>query len=874
MNVITKLALSRIKGKKTRSAVICTAIFLTIVLFMTVVSISSNLLTGYGLMMRLAMGTDYHGYLRSAAFTLTAEELRDEMRKSNDIKEAVISSNVTKYALKESMVAESVHAIRAIESQEDLAHFYTTVTEGAFPQTDEEILVNPTYFPDAKVGDTLTLYYAQEYDDYSMTACADFKVSGLIESSADTQMQVAIRYSDTLEKTYGFGAKYTVYFTFDNTLNLTGKYDSLVNETLAVYKEPDFERFGALNTAYLSAVLKEGLDPANIFLIVFAVAVVFYCSFLLIYNIYSIALVQDMQSFGLLNVIGTTHRQLRRMICIQSVILYALTLPFGLIAGYFIGWKLLAPVLFSMGGNGLTFEFSPWILVFTILLTMFTLLWSAVRPLKKLKSLTPIATVEYSPAADLPKRYVRRKNYRKKNITPNTGRLAKYTISRNRKKTVMTALSMSISVILFMLIETIADYGLAYTYDNLQKTDYVIKPAYEYYYTGTTDGRSDTYYMDEGISLTEEYVSALKNNTLTEKVWKIRTAMVSMDTPAGAKEMLRTWKETCAPAFWSPLQQQILDGQMETVVISIPDEFFSSLRDNDLKEIGDDYSDGWVLTKYSPDRTLTKDSYAPYGYFEEGETVVLGQNRYQVHHADYSLAAYHICGYLSTYLDRPVIYMPEHHFLEEFGEGSTYALLVDAKEDCYDLMRTEIERLSEDFMVAVDTEIKDKYDALYDETYTNSKEIVSSYAYIDGRLDGLAEMEENMLAIRTVGYSLAGMIFLIGALNIVNTALSSAAERKREFAMLEAVGMTDKQMMRMLLAESLYSGGTAVVITLCVGFPSIALIVNTAMDALVPLSWMSGLIMLAVCIAVSVLSGLAVFRLTKSAAVVERIKVE
>ncbi|MBQ9717055.1 MAG: hypothetical protein IJV76_03610, partial [Clostridia bacterium] len=59
-----------------------------------------------------------------------------------------------------------------------------------------------------------------------------------------------------------------------------------------------------------------------------------------------------------------------------------------------------------------------------------------------------------------------------------------------------------------------------------------------------------------------------------------------------------------------------------------------------------------------------------------------------------------------------------------------------------------------------------------------------------------------------------------------------------------------------------------------IGFPSITLIVNTAMDALVTLHWLSGIVMLAVCIAVSVLSGLAVFRLTKSDAVVERIKVE
>ena len=92
--------------------------------------------------------------------------------------------------------------------------------------------------------------------------------------------------------------------------------------------------------------------------------------------------------------------------------------------------------------------------------------------------------------------------------------------------------------------------------------------------------------------------------------------------------------------------------------------------------------------------------------------------------------------------------------------------------------------------------------------------------------------------------------------------------------MLEAVGMTDRQMMRMLLTESLYSGGAAVLITVCIGFPLIAIIINTAMNALVSLNWLSGVIMLAVCITVSILSGLAVFRLTKSAAVVERIAIE
>ena len=889
MNIITKLALNRITTKKARSGVICAAIFLTIVLFMTVVSLSSNLLTGYGLMMRLAVGTDYHGYLRSSAFTADAETLRDEMRKSNDIAEAYVSSNLTRYAMEENRVAASRNIIRALESEKELDHFYTTITAGTFPQTETELLVNPLYFPDANVGDTITLYYEKAREGYSETGSADFTVCGLMESISDTQIQAILRYSNTLEDIYEFGAPYSVYFMFENTINITGKYDRLVNETLGEYKRNALNKHGSLSGAYLETTLEQGLNHANIFLIVFSVATVFLCSFLLIYNIYSIALVQDMQSFGLLNVIGTTHRQLRRMIVTQSVILYAVTLLPGLIAGYFIGWKLLAPVLFRMGNGGMIYEFSPWIVVFTILLTLFTLLWSAVRPLKKLHSLTPIATVEYTPAADLPKRYVRKKNFRRKNATPKPGHLAKYTISRSRKKTFITAMSMSISVILFVLISTIADYALAYGYDMMQKTDYIIRPAYEYQkvFSDPSYGQSDTpgevgsgwYDLDEGISLTEEYITALENSPLTKELWRLRTTMITMDTPEYTKQFLRNWKAGCYEHFWFPIQQEILDGTMHIMVVGIPDEFFGSILDSDLNEIGDAYSDGWVLVGYSPARTYMYSdgnyTYAPYAYFEEGSDLQLGQNRYKVKYGDDTRMTHLICGHLSNIaIERPTIYLPEHHFLEEFGEGETYTLLLNAKEDCYDLMRGEIERLSEPFRLNVDIERKDAYDALYNSMFTTQKEIVAAYAHIDGRLDGFAEMEENIRAIQTVGYSLAAMIFLIGALNIVNTALSSAAERKREFAMLEAVGMTDRQLMRMLLTESLYSGGAAVLITVGIGFPSITLIVNTAMDALVTLHWLSGIVMLAVCIAVSVLSGLAVFRLTKSDAVVERIKVE
>ncbi|MGN1409458.1 MAG: FtsX-like permease family protein [Eubacteriales bacterium] len=892
MKIITKLALSRIRSKKARSTVICAAIFLTMVLFMTVVSISFNMLSGLGLSLRLAVGTDYHGYLRAASFTVDSDELRNILADSGEVKKTAYAFTASIYALDEESVVSSSDALWIIEDTDTLEHFYTKVTERHFPQNDSEVLLNPICFPEAEVGGTVTLYYSKNMGEYSESASAECVVSGFMESSADFPMHAVFACSDTLEDTYHFGAsgRERIFFMFGNTLNMAGKYDSLVNNTLGSYKQPDKENFGSLNTAYLESGGGEGVRFSEILLIVFTVSVVFFCSFLLIYNIYSIALAQDMQSFGLLNVIGTTHRQISKIISYQSLILYAAVLPVGLIAGYFIGWKMLSPMLFTdLFSTKAAFEFHPMIPVAAAVLTLFTLLWSATRPLKNLRSLTPIAAVDYSPAADLPKRYVRKKNYIRKNITPDAKRMAKYSVSRNRKKTVITSLSMAMSVILFVLIATLCDYMVEYTVKHMQTADFVIRPQQYYSITGSNseyhpvpENAADELNgsLDAGFGLTEQYVSAVENLSGTEKVWKIRTAMYITETPAHVTETLRKYKDRMP--YWQNYHDEEINGKLYITVVGIPDELFGELVDSDIEKIGEDCSDGYIMY----DAAVTQNmgifgedgesvSYFALNYFYDGDEISLNSGKYKIMLNTKITPMYYLAGYAHSSTRDVTFYIPESDFCREFGEGLTYALLVNAKDDCYDSLYAELEAMAGDITITEDEAAAARYAEVSNAQFTYIHEPTGrALAIISGKFDSYTEMLRRITAIQTVGYSLAAMIFLVGALNIVNTALSSVDQRKREFAMLEAVGMTDKQLMRMLLTESLYSGGMAVLITVCIGFPIIAVIINTAMDALVSLNWLSGVVMLAVCIAVSIASGIAVFRLTKSTSVVERIKVE
>ncbi len=880
MKTITKLAINRIKMKRTHSAVICASILLTTVLLMTIVSISANIISGYGLMLRIASGTDYHGYLRTTAFTLPGPELRDAALKSNDIAEAVISSNAAQYALEEAAVSYNPAGhIRVIEKEQDLRHFYTDITDGSFPKNDNEILINPLSFPEAGVGDIIGLYYNQKTGEVETTAYAEFTVSGLMKSRGDSQMHVVMKYSDTLMEKYNFPQKYTnVYFIFDNTMNMTGKAEKLENDTLAEYLNPDYEKHLILNSAYLEATVSKALNPANAAMIIFAVAIVTFCSFLLIYNIYSIALTQDMQSFGLLSVIGTTYAQLRRMTVEQSLILLVITLPFGLTAGYFIGWKVLSPVLFTTAftNEGVAFEFSPWIVVFTLLLTTLTLLYSATRPLKKLKSMTPIATVDYSPTTDLPKRCVRKKVYAKKNTTPTAGSLAKYSVSRSRKKTVIIALSMSLSVILFMFFATLCEYIVTYTENNLQFTDYVINTSNKYCYKGGTEEYTMQYQLNGGVGMSEDYIKSVESSTSTEKVWRIRTAMTELTTPPAAISKLEYLREAY-PYFesWTELVKAA-EGKLDTIIVGIPDDLFPQIKLTKTETLGEDYSATCIVYDGGEMSGITIDDKTPYplSYFHTGDKILLNGSTFEVTESEIYSPTNNVTGWLRVVPYTTVFYLPESTFLTTFPENQTVTLLINAKENCYDSLRAELDSLSDTFSVTIDEEINEKFTAERESGTTVTTEELGFLSEIKGRMDNLDQMQEIVAGIGTVGYSLAGMIFLVGVLNIVNTALSSVTERKREFAMLEAVGMTDRQMLLMLLKESLYSGGAAVLITVFAGFPMIWLIINTAMDAIVTLHWQSGVIMLALCVGISVLSGTVVYKMTKSAPVVERIKVE
>ena len=76
-----------------------------------------------------------------------------------------------------------------------------------------------------------------------------------------------------------------------------------------------------VNWGYTGAQLSDNLDPVVVIAIAAMLLLIIFTGYLIIYNVFQISVTNDIRFYGLLKTIGTTPRQLRRIIRIQALAL-------------------------------------------------------------------------------------------------------------------------------------------------------------------------------------------------------------------------------------------------------------------------------------------------------------------------------------------------------------------------------------------------------------------------------------------------------------------------------------------------------------------------------------------------------------------------
>lgn len=162
---------------------------------------------------------------------------------------------------------------------------------------------------------------------------------------------------------------------------------------------------------------------------------------LVIYNIFYISITRRIKQYGQLRAIGATRKQIKQLVLYEGKNLSRKYIPIGVILGCLMSW-MLSP--------------SSWMVFPSLLLallaglfTRLTVRASLNAPSKFASRISPVAAIRHVDADA----YKKREKKSSKRLTPLS--LAALNLSRNKKKTVLTLLSLFFSGTLFISLATL-----------------------------------------------------------------------------------------------------------------------------------------------------------------------------------------------------------------------------------------------------------------------------------------------------------------------------------------------------------------------------------------------------------------------------------
>lgn len=529
----------------------------------------------------------------------------------------------------------------------------------------------------------------------------------------------------------------------------------------------------SVNWAYATATV----DFVTIALGVTILGIIMLSGYLIIYNIFYINVTADIRYYGLLKTIGTTGKQLKKMVRGQAFLLSAAGIPLGLAGGWFVG-KGIMPVLFGALDTGgiQNVAINPGIFIFAAAFSLIVVYISCIRPCRLATRVSPIEAV----------RFVEAVPYKKK--TKKTGnvtmlRMAAANMSRNKKKAAAVISSLALSLI---LINTTYSMVRSFSFDEYVK-NYLVSDMMVNHYSAVN---SMTESMDFE-AITPEIEDAIQKIDGVEGVHTFPTRNSRIFLTEEATRKFETYYHS----------DEVEDFQKRYG----KEEADYLIRTGDTS--GNIYGMGTDILKYLTawQGKLDPEKFGQGGYAiiinseEDGNWVSAGdkivleneqglQKELQVMAvADlpYGLSVKMHMGLFPT---ETIISIRDFDELYQYKGGLNAVL--DVAEGKEEAVKKELEAyLSE-----------------------NQPELVLS---TKDELEQEFARETRMFTV--IGGLLGFILALIGILNFINATITGILSRKQEFAMMQAVGMTGKQLEHMLILEGLLYGTGTLLVSLTFG---------------------------------------------------------
>ncbi len=613
--------------------------------------------------------------------------------------------------------------------------------EGKLPTKKNEIVLDDLALEklgyENKLGQKINL----DYEDYSKEGItkAEFILTGITKANDLSKNKKA--YSGIVSKEYMQSTRdmekevSNVFITIKDADKMSG--EELKTKIKDIGKDLDIPKGYIMeNEDYINS-----LKPDMQVIMWGAVIgiIVILSSVLVIYNIFYLSIVTKVQEFGKLRAIGATKKQIKSIVLKEGMFLSMIAIPLGVLVGFIINKFILGKIFFQ----GSDVNQLP-IIIGAILISFTTVFVSLLKPMKVASKVSIVDAVRYNGDDSKSKT---RKGYESINIKG----LSYANLKRNKKRTYVTIISLSLSGIIFIIMASVMNSIDAekmardhFPYDIELNLD------------GYTFGEEDSPNTEFNILQTKNPLGAdfreqLLNIDGVKSIKQrknLKLDIKNLNTDYDYDELIGMEESDL-----KDLEFYLEEGKIDIEKLKTGDEIIITQVDM-AKDLGWKPGDKINLTFYDGDKKVNKEF--------KIQAITTGLGIFQIHN---------------------------DAFEKLVNVDATDTIGIYTDKDKYDEVKAYIENIDE----------------TNDYIQTN---------YIDEQLDSY---ELLMRITKSIGYSLVTIVGVIGFMNLINSMITSIITRKKELGMLQAIGLTDKQLVKMLNIEALFYTGTMLISSLTLG---------------------------------------------------------
>ena len=647
--------------------------------------------------------------------------------------------------------------------------FNEELTEGRLPKESSELIIDShaKEYLGLSINDKIKVEEIA-YKDGKEVKTNNFKEYTIVGFSKESVIQnekyfYAVTCLDEIKN----NKSYDIRFTVKDSKNKIDIAISKANK-LKIDQEKMY-----INNELLSLSGQTGYTGINNAIngaVIFVIGIIVVVTIFLIYNAINISVTERMNEFGILRSIGATPSQVRRLVIRESLVLCLMSIPFGVASGFIGVWttvKLLESKIVMLIGDGegiLSVKFYPSIILFTSIIGIITIFMASFGPAKKAGKISPINIIKGNKSNEKIK-YYNGKFIRK--IFGIEGWIAYKNIRKNSKRFIVTILSLSISLIMFILFTTL-------NIKRIEELNYINKSSIihgEIY--ASNDEIEDKLNKIEGIG---------------EKFIQARTGISLL-----------------------ALDLNLISDEFKEIFSYDVDEFLSNVEingfdDNSLKEIGinDGLKENEVIlvnsrSQYDENGKLKNINITN---LKEGDTFkVPASNFNEFLNENYTEIL------LKDKAEDKCIEFKVKKVIDKnpFEEGYNYNFNFTIIMGYTDFKKVTSE-------LYLNKWIKFRYSDMSNEELTEEAskavhEIADEYGETVNDLNEDNKKEQQMWTVINVFvYGFIIMVSLIGIVNVINTISLNILLKKKEFGTLGTIGMTRMQLTKMVLLEGILHG--------------------------------------------------------------------